>query len=147
MHKVHWAQISDLLAHAFHDNQASACLFEHSAMHGTGGYASRKSQNRPAAGGRPAGSCGRSCRHESHHCQAFGARSSPWSHHDNAAAHPCLQIDANGLRESGEGSSASLSWPTAWYTRRFGSTAIVLAKCMLKYYRISECGMGCRCLL
>ena len=27
-----------------------------------------------------------------------------------------------------------------WLTLRFGSTAKVLAKCMLKYYRISECG-------
>ena len=27
---------------------------------------------------------------------------------------------------------------------RFGSTAKVLAKCMLKYYRISECGAAMR---
>ena len=29
----------------------------------------------------------------------------------------------------------------AWCTMRFGSAATVLAKCKLKYYRISECGV------
>ena len=33
------------------------------------------------------------------------------------------------------------------HTMRFGSTAKVLANCKLKYYKISECGTSCACLL
>ena len=44
--------------------------------------------------------------------------------------------------------SLSFSVPEASRTVRFGSTAEVLAKCMPKYYRISECpGVGNKCEL
>ena len=59
-------------------------------------------------------------------------------HLGNNAASP------QGIRIEGPNQSE------ACHTMRFGSTAKVLAKCMLKYYRISECvstdsGQTCVC--
>ena len=45
------------------------------------------------------------------------------------------------LEDAGHTSSASLL--ERRLTMRFGSTAKVLLKCKLKYYRISECGYAC----